>query len=269
MNNLKKFNTDRSKWEILMSSDAKGVSLSNPKMLKANESVISVDTAIERLKDDLSVAQGNISWLALHGGGGSGGGGGTTPAGEELSVTIKVNNKESNSTINMGEDGLQVNVEGISVKYNKPWEISAYVGSTKVYATSVNASNSVFFIPYTNIARSLNNHTGRLVVSASYNDDNNGVYGQGQWSVSVIDNNIVLKCEDVAVSLTTLNTSFIKLQYSVGTIGQYTLDLRVQGSSNTIQKSYDLSVASTNQQTNSIELSDLFTDCLLYTSRCV
>ena len=28
----------------------------------------------------------------------------------------------------MGEDGLQVNVEGISVKYNKPWEISAYVG---------------------------------------------------------------------------------------------------------------------------------------------
>mgnify|MGYP003299724691 CR=1 FL=1 len=135
-----------------MSSDAKGVSLSNPKMLKANESVISVDTAIERLKDDLSIAQGNISWLALHGGGGSGGGG-TTPSGEELSVTIKVNNKASNSTISIGEDGLQVNVEGISVKYNKPWEISAYVGSTKVYATSVNASNSVFFIPYTNIAR--------------------------------------------------------------------------------------------------------------------
>nr|DAJ27669.1 MAG TPA: neurotoxin [Crassvirales sp.] len=106
MNNLKKFNTDRSKWEILMSNDAKGVSLTNPKMLKANESVISVDTAIERLKDDLSIAQGNISWLALHGGGGSGGGGGTVPSGEELSVTIKVNNKESNSTINMGEDGL-------------------------------------------------------------------------------------------------------------------------------------------------------------------
>lgn len=260
MNNLKKFNTDRSKWEILMSSDAKGVSLSNPKMLKANESVISVDTAIERLKDDLSVAQGNISWLALHGGGGSGGGGGTVPSGEELSVTIKVNNKESNSTINMGEDGLQVNVEGISVKYNKPWEISAYIGSTKVYATSVNASNSVFFIPYTSIAKSLNNHTGRLVISASYNDDSNGVYGQGQWSGSVIDNNIVLKCEDVAASLTTLNTSFIKLQYSVGTIGQYTLDLTIQGNSNTIQKSYDISVASTNQQTNSIELSDLFTE---------
>lgn len=260
MNNLKKFNTDRSKWEILMSSDAKGVSLTNPKMLKANESVISVDTAIERLKDDLSVAQGNISWLALHGGGGSGGGGGTVPSGEELSVTIKVNNKETNSTINIGEDGLQVNIEGISVKYNKPWEISAYVGSTKIYATSVNASNSIFFIPYTNVAKSLNNHTGRLVISASYNDDSNGVYGQGQWSGSVIDNNIILKCEDVAASLTTLNTSFIKLQYSVGTIGQYTLDLLIQGSNNTIQKSYDISVASTNQQTNSISLSDLFTE---------
>jgi len=74
-----------------MSNDAKGISLTNPKMLKDNESVISVDTAIERLKDDLSIAKGNISWLALHGGGGSGGGGGTTPSGEELSVAIKVN----------------------------------------------------------------------------------------------------------------------------------------------------------------------------------
>lgn len=260
MNNLKKFNTDRSKWEVLMSSDAKGVSLTNPKMLKENESVISVDTAIERLKDDLSIAQGNISWLALHGGGGSGGGGGTAPSGEELTVTIKVNNKESNSTINMGEDGLQVNVDGISVKYNKPWEISAYIGSSKVFGTQINAANTVFFIPYNNIAKSLTNHTGRLVISASYNDDNNGIYGQGQWSGSIIDNNIILKCDDVASSLTTLNTSFIKLQYSVGIIGQYTLDLKVQGSNNTIQKSYDISVASTNQQTNSIELSDLFTD---------
>ena len=260
MNNLKKFNTDRSKWEILMSNDAKGISLTNPKMLKDNESVISVDTAIERLKDDLSIAKGNISWLALHGGGGSGGGGGTTPSGEELSVAIKVNGQDSNSTISIGEDGLQVNIDGISVKYNKPWEISAYVGSTKVYATSVNASNSLFFIPYTNIARALNNHTGRLLISASYTDDSNGVYGQGQWSGSIIDNNITLKCDDVASSLSTLNTSFIKLQYSVGTIGQYTLDLKIQGTNNSIQKTYDISIASTNQQTNSIELSDLFTD---------
>jgi hypothetical protein len=45
--------------------------------LNEGETIISVDTAMERLRDDLSLAQGNISWLALHGGGGSGGSGGS------------------------------------------------------------------------------------------------------------------------------------------------------------------------------------------------
>lgn len=260
MNNLKKYNPQKSKWDIITSSDAKGISLSNPKMLKGEEKVISVDTAIERLKDDLSVAQGNISWLALHGGGGSGGGGGVAPSGEELAITFKVNGLADNSEVNLDANGLKIDVEGVSVKYNKNWQVSVLIGSKKVYQISVNASNTTFFIEYPTVAKQLINHTGRLTIQGSYDDDANGIYGKGQWSGSVIDNNISMDCDDVDASINKFNTTYLKLKYSVGVMGEYLLNVRIKNEHNEIQKQYNLSVASTYDTVHSITLSDLFTE---------
>nr|DAK09204.1 MAG TPA: hypothetical protein [Crassvirales sp.] len=131
MNNIKKYNESKRTWDIVASNDAKGIGTTNPKFLKDGENIISVDTAMERLKDDLTVAQGNISWLALHGGGGSGsGGGGTTPGDTEVNTTITVNDKPTGSQIIMDQGGLQIKLSDLSVKYNKGWNVIARIGST-------------------------------------------------------------------------------------------------------------------------------------------
>ena len=119
MNNIKKYNEQRQGWDILASGSATGISTTNPKFLNEGEAIISVDTAMERLRDDLSLAQGNISWLALHGGGGSGGSGGSGGnVGQELTTTITVNGKSSGEDVIMGTDGLLITFSDISVKYN-------------------------------------------------------------------------------------------------------------------------------------------------------
>jgi hypothetical protein len=40
------------------------------------------------------------------------------------------------------------------------------------------------------VIHQLSNHTGKLNISASYEDDEKGIYGSAQWSGVVIDNNI-------------------------------------------------------------------------------
>ena len=66
-------------------------------------------------------------------------------------------------------------------------------------------------------------------MSASYNDDNNSIYGQGMWSGNILDNSIEMSCEDENGTITTLDTTYIKLYYSVGIIGKYKLTLNIEG----------------------------------------
>lgn len=258
MNNIKKYNESKRTWDIVASNDAKGIGTTNPKFLKDGENIISVDTAMERLKDDLTVAQGNISWLALHGGGGSGsGGGGTTPGDTEVNTTITVNDKSTGSQIIMDQGGLQIKLSDLSVKYNKGWNVIARIGSTQIYSSVANASNPILFVPYDTVVSQLQNHTGKLNISASYEDDEKGIYGSAQWSGVIIDNNIEMSCEDIQSTLTSLNTSFLKLYYSVGVVGNYKLTIKLIGRLHTITKEYDLVIATTDQFLKSIVLSDL------------
>lgn len=261
MNNIKKYNEQRQGWDILASGSATGISTTNPKFLNEGEAIISVDTAMERLRDDLSLAQGNISWLALHGGGGSGGNGGSSGnVGQELTTTITVNGKSSGKDVIMGTDGLVITFSDISVKYNKGWEVVLRVGSTQVYSTTINASNTTIYVSYNTIATALTNHTGRLSVSASYNDDNNSIYGQGTWSGNILDNSIEMSCEDENGTIATLDTTYLRLYYSVGIVGKYKLTLNIKGQRNTFTKEYDLQITSTSKQLKSIILTDLFSN---------
>lgn len=257
MNNIKKYNEAKQNWDIVASNSATGIGTTNPKFLKDGENIISVDTAMERLKDDLTIAQGNISWLALHGGGGSGTGGVVTPGETEVTTVITVNDKPTDSQLIMDQTGLQVKLSNLSVKYNKGWNVVARIGSTQIYSSVANASNTILFIPYETVIHQLSNHTGKLNISASYADDEKGIYGSAQWSGVVIDNNIEMQCENIQSSLTGLNTSFLKLYYSVGVIGDYKLTIKLAGRLHTITKEYDLVISTTDQFLKSIVLSDL------------
>lgn len=261
MNNIKKYNESKRNWDIIASNNAKGIGTTNPKLLKDGETIVSVDTAMERLKDDLTIAQGNISWLALHGGGGSGsGGGGNTPGDTEVTTTITVNDKQTDAQIIMDQSGLQIKLSNLTVKYNKGWNVIARIGSTQIYNSVANAANPILFIPYSTVASHLTNHSGKLNISASYEDDEKGIYGSAQWSGVVIDNNIEMQCDDIQSTLTSLNTSFLKLYYSVGVVGNYNLTIKIIGKLHTLQKEYDLVIATTDQFLKSIVLSDIIED---------
>jgi len=54
-----------------------------------------------------------------------------------------------------------------------------------------------------------------------------------------------MSCEDIQSTLTSLNTSFLKLYYSVGVIGNYKLTIKLIGRLHTITKEYDLVIATT------------------------
>ena len=80
--------------------------LTTTKLLNSDETVISVDKALERLRDDMTTAQKNISWLALHGGGGSGGGGGSSTT--EATCVITVNDLATGGAVAMDNSGLRI-----------------------------------------------------------------------------------------------------------------------------------------------------------------
>lgn len=257
MNSIKKYNVSNSNWDIISSNDAKGIGTTNPKLLQNEETIVSVDTAMERLKTDLDTAKSNIAWLAIHGGGGSGGGGGTTTAGKELTTTISVNGQASGSQVVMGKNGLQITFSGLDIKYNKGWKVTVSVNSVDVQLGVVTLANPTIFVTYDKVFAQLQNHFGNLSVIASYEDDVNAIYGSGIWTGSVVDNDVQLSSQNVDATIATLSATSIALDYSVGVYGEYTLNVEVTGKQS-FTRSFDLNITTSSIQTQTILLSSIF-----------
>ena len=257
MSNIKKYDENLKKWVVVSSDAATGIKTTNTKLLNSDETVISVDKALERLRDDMTTAQKNISWLALHGGGGSGGGGGSSTT--EATCVITVNDLATGGAVAMDNSGLRITLGSQSSSATKNWNITVRIGSYQVATGTASFTNSTFYVAATKITPYLNNHTGTLSVSASYEDEEKGVYGSSAWSGSVLESVVNLTVSNMDSSIDEMNTKQIVYNYSVGIAGAYKLLLSIkkQGQTTSTSKEYDVTISDTTAQTKAITISDL------------
>ena len=259
-----KAKNDNGEWIKVATTESTGVAVDNPKLLKEDENITSVDAILENHEDRVTKLERNVSWLAKHGGGGSGSGSGGGSSISEATCKILVNNTESGGSVVVDQNGLNITLSGISVEATKTWSITVRIGSVQVAITSASYLNNTAVISFSTISSNLNNHTGNLYINASYEDEVNGIYGSSSWSGTITESVVNLQANDVSVGLTEegeleSDVSFV-YTYSVGIVGNYHLNLTVNkdGESDPIStKSYALSIINTSNNTRSVQVSEL------------
>ena len=259
-----KAKNDNGEWIKVATTESTGVAVDNPKLLKEDENITSVDAILENHEDRVTKLERNVSWLAKHGGGGSGSGSGGGSSISEATCKILVNSTESGGSVVVDQNGLNITLSEISVEATKTWSITVRIGSVQVAITSASYLNNTAIIPFSTISSNLNNHTGNLYINASYEDEVNGIYGSSSWSGTITESVVNLQANDVSVGLTEegeleSDVSFV-YTYSVGIVGNYHLNLTVNkdGESDPIStKSYALSIINTSNNTRSVQVSEL------------
>lgn len=263
MGNIKVRGSD-GKWKVVASSDAKGIAATNSKFQHEENTTPSVDAVLENHEDRVSKLERNVSWLAKHGGGGSGGSGGSGggPSITEATCKIVVNNIESGGDVILDSNGLTINLQEISVQATRAWTITIRVGSVQVASGNASYISPVLSIPFSTISNALTNHTGNMYITASYEDENNGIYGSSSWNGTVTESVVNLSAENISVGLTEdgdLETDIsINYSYSVGIIGEYTLKIdAVKDGSTVATKSYPITIIDTNVNNFSVRVKEL------------
>ena len=200
----------------------------------------------------------NISWLAEHGGGGSGTGGGGGSDVTEATCNITVNGLESGNQVLVDQSGLQIVLNNISAKTPKLWTVIVRIGVTQVLKTQASYISPTIQVSFDKIQPNLINHTGNLYIGASYEDETNGIYGQASWSGNIVENVVNITTTNEAFTWETIDTAQFTYKYSVGIIGKYTLGLTIlKEGTEILQKSYQVTINSTTQQTKTISVKEL------------
>ena len=132
MGTIRKFNKETNKWEVIATSDANTTSVRSEQLLPPGKTETNVEQVLIDMNDKMTTMEGNINWLALHGGGGSGGSGGGN-ASAEITVNGK---KDGEKIIFNDEEGLTIKV--LSSSSLLKWKISASCNG-KVIATTRDA----------------------------------------------------------------------------------------------------------------------------------
>lgn len=259
MGNIKKQNNN-GEWEVIASNKATAISITNSKLLDENEDINNVDTILERHQDAIEKLQHNVSWLAKHGGGGSGGSGGSGDV-TEATCNILVNDTSTGENVVIDENGLKITLNDISAKINKTWIVSIRIGATLIATTSLSFTSNTFYLSLDRISPYLVNHVGNLNVSASYEDETNGIYGSATWSGTVLEAVVNIKTDNYNFSLDNLNTAQLIYNYSVGIIGEYIMTISFEkDGEEVIKKEIPITINSTSEQIKVINLSTIFSD---------
>lgn len=229
MGNIKVKDKDGN-WKVVSSSDAAGISVTDPILQKGDVSTpTSAQDVLKDHEDKINTLQRNVSWLAKNGGGGNGGSGGGVagPSISEATTKIMVNNLDSGSTVLLDESGLIIQFNEMSVQANKNWRVNVSIGSTVVSSGVVSFTNNVMRVTANIIIPRLINHSGILTVSAIYEDDINSLYGSATWSGSILEATVTLAADDVSINLNEAGEPSedkdIIYRYSTGIIGNYQL----------------------------------------------
>lgn len=256
-----KVKNENGEWVTIASNDSTGIQTTNPTLVDEDGKKKSVDEVLEDHENRVSKLERNVSWLAEHGGGGgsgSGGGGGIS----EATTTILVNEVASGGSVIIDQNGLRITLTEISVQATKTWTITVRIGSVQVAVTSASYINNTAIIPFSTISNSLTNHTGNLYISASYEDETNGVYGSSSWNGTITESVVNLQTNNVSVGLTEegeleSEAKFI-YTYSVGIVGDYTLNITVNKDNLKVtEKSYPITIINTSPATFSVLVTDL------------
>ena len=257
MSNIKK--KINGKWAVLASGKATGISVVNPKLLPPDEVVTSVDAVLEQHHDDIAKLQRNVAWLALHGGGGSGSGGGTGGSGiTEATTVITVNGQLTGTQVMVDQNGLTIELTGLSIEAPKLWNVIVRVGVTQIAYRTASFSSPTITIPLSDIQRYLINHAGNLYVGASYEDEGKGIYGSASWQGQIVENVVNITAPNYSFTFENIGAAQIVYNYSVGIVGNYELSLTVKKDGvNYTEKKYEVTIPSTSQQTKAISVEEL------------
>lgn len=255
MGNIKKKINDS--WQVVASSNATGISVTNPSLLEEGTTVDSVDSVLSRHQASINKLEHNVSWLAKHGGGGSGSGGGSSDT-SEATCKITVNGVETDNTLYVDENGLSIILDEQNSKFSKQWVVSVRIGSVLIQTSNKSFTDRELVIKLDKISSYLTNHSGKLSISASYEDDTNGVYGAAYWSGNIIESIVNLSTENYALDTKSLNVSELTYTYSVGIVGDYTLNIDIVKNNKSVKTlTKQVNIPSSTSQTKTIQISDI------------
>lgn len=247
-------------WVVVASNQASGMAVDDPALVEEDEKS-SVQDVLVNHEERVAKLERNVSWLAKHGGGGSGGSGGGTDI-TEATCNIFANNVGTGNAVILNENGLTIELRDISVKATKVWKVTVRIGSIQVASGSASFTSPTITIPFSTISSALINHTGNMYISASYEDETNGVYGSASWSGTITESVVNLSTPNLDIGLTDdgdlESDESLIYTYSVGIIGEYTLKIDVtKDGSSVVSKTYPISIIDTNQNTFSVRVAEL------------
>lgn len=206
---IKKFNPTTQQWEIVSSTNARGIRIDNESLFERGNNVSEV---LESLQTDVNDLKQNVSWLAKYGGGGSGGSGGGMGGGS-IDAEILVNGKATNSEIIIGKDGLNIEIQCSNQKLL--WTITA-VANASIQIKGVSNAKSL------NIK--LSEWDKAVGGGASLNIT---AYNAAQliniyWNGTIKVSSVKLECDPQITALySKYNETTIPLSYTLGSTGVY------------------------------------------------
>lgn len=252
-------------WKIIASSQSSEIAVSNSQLVTSGNGVTSVESVLVGHDKKIRTLERNVAWLAAHGGGGgsagSGGSGGGTSTGE-ATCTIMVGGMENavatGNDVTVDDNGITINLINLSSSQKKSWNVTVRIGANQIYTGNASYLSPKIYIPLSSFKARLNNHTGRLYVDATYSDDASLVYGSASWEGNVIESTVELSMQSNSYGLDFADTATVDLTYSIGVRGDYKLLFKVTKPDNSsIEKTVDITIDSTQQQTASYSYYDI------------
>lgn len=244
-------------WKVVGTNQSDEIVVNNPKLCDQPELL---DNILEQHQTDITTLKKNVAWLALHGGGGSGGsgsGGGIS----EATCTILVNDNITGSDVILSADGITIKLVDMTQVTGR-WNINIRVGSVTIYTTTASLSDNFINVSYDRFEGQLKDYKGNLIVTASYENDTEGLYGSESWEGKIIEGSVSIStAKEHSINVNNLLTSGITYTHSAGLIGEYVLSFVVTNTdtSNIIHAySKNITITDTSTQASTINLKDIF-----------
>lgn len=216
----KGYNKETEQYEVIASTDAKVIESRNDTLIQylgkeeEEEPSVNVEEVLEKVAEDMKTAQGNIAWLALHGGGGSGsgGGGGGTVASGEIKVNGNISTNPPAPIIRKDSDRLYFIIEQSVVQ---SWDYLVTFNGVTIKTGSVTSNQ----ITIADSANALVYQNGQGTLNITCTSGLSAIY----WTGTIVKNQLSLTVDTPTVSVEDINTAQIVYTFSSTTTGAYTL----------------------------------------------
>lgn len=216
----KGYNKETEQYEVIASTDAKVIESRSDTLAQYlgkegdSDDSVNVEEVLEKVAQDMKTAQGNIAWLALHGGGGSGegGGGGGTVASGEIKVNGNIATNPSSPIIRKDSERLYFIVEQSVVQ---SWDYLVTFNGVTIKTGTVTSNQ----ITIADSANALNYTNGQGTLNITCTSGLSAIY----WTGTIIKNQLSLNVDAPTVKVEDIDTAQIVYSFTSTTVGDYTL----------------------------------------------